>query len=178
MKILVFVGSPRSNGNTYALSKVFKDLLDKFGIESDFVYSNDGVYQPCRSCYYCSTHHNSCSIKDDMVPYINNSDTYSAMVFMTPIYFFGFSAQSKIFIDRMGACGWENKIIALITSSGSAGKMGGNDILVKSLKRTCVYNKCKFAGFYNKVTGDEVLPVTSEDIEGLKRVIINIQNMG
>lgn len=58
---------------------------------------------PCKGCNYCKTHKDQCVSKDDMEalnPAILEADV---LVFVSPLYYFGFTAQLKTFIDRLYA---------------------------------------------------------------------------
>ena len=177
MKVLVYVGSPRKNGNTYKMSEVLKSILVSKHIDSDFVYAPQ-VLHPCLHCGKCVN--SVCVIRDRWSPYIDNYKEYDGVIFMTPIYFFQFTAQTKAFIDRLGASPssyWDNKILALITSSGSAGVIGGNDILEESIIRTCNFFDCNYAGCYNKVTNDEILETTEEDYQGILDIVETMEGI-
>ena len=174
MKLLIYVGSPRKQGNTYKLLKKFKELLEAENINFDVVLSNNRL-NPCLHCGKCSVGY--CVIKDDWFDYIKNFNLYDGVVFMSPIYFFHFTSQTKAFIDRLGgsgAYGWNNKIISCITTSGSKGYLGGNSLIISSLKRTAKYHNCRYVGCYNKVTDDKILEVSSKDIKNLKKLIKKI----
>lgn len=167
MKALVFMGSPRYEGNTAKLCSVLYSSFRSRDIECTVLTPSDS-HKPCKHCGYCSI--NKCCISDPLQYWINNLDDYDVIVIMTPIYFFSFSAQTKIFIDRIGAGDLSNKIFVLVTSSGSKGRMGGNDLLVKAIERTCEYHGCKFAGYYNKVTNDEILSIIDKDKLNIDRL--------
>lgn len=162
MKLLIYVGSPRSKGNSYRLAREFEHILSKLGVEYDVVYCSNTLH-PCMHCGFCSKGY--CCIKDDWYDYIRNfKSEYDGLVLISPIYFFHFSAQTKAFIDRLGGSnGWKNKILACITASGSRGFLGGNSLIISSMKRTACYHKCYYAGCYNKVTNDKILDLDVKD---------------
>ena len=99
MKVVILFGSPRKNGNTIQLVRTMIDALKKNGHKVRMFYLNDLDIRPCQGCYIC-VKDAACKINDDMKKirkYIMESDT---IVYATPIYWFGPSAQLKLFMDR------------------------------------------------------------------------------
>lgn len=97
MKIVVLNGSPRQ-GNT-------KDLLDAFlkGVkdaEVTYYDAGKGKVLPCEGCDACFKL-NKCKHNDDTNMIINKLIEADAIVFGTPVYFWGISAQLKAVIDKM-----------------------------------------------------------------------------
>lgn len=99
MKAVILFGSPRKKGNTIQLVRTMTDALKHKGHSVRMVYLNDLNIRPCQGCYTCVTD-GSCKIDDDMKnigKYILESDL---IVYATPIYWFGPSAQLKLVMDR------------------------------------------------------------------------------
>lgn len=99
MKTVILFGSPRKNGNTIQLARAMTDALKKGGHGVRMLYLNDLNIRPCQGCYTCLKN-GSCKINDDMKDirkYILESDL---IVYATPIYWFGPSAQLKLVMDR------------------------------------------------------------------------------
>ena len=99
MKTVILFGSPRKNGNTIQLVQTMTDALKNKGHSVRMLYLNDLNVRPCQGCYTC-VKKGSCNIKDDMKgirKYILESDL---IVYATPIYWFGPSAQLKLVMDR------------------------------------------------------------------------------
>jgi multimeric flavodoxin WrbA len=99
VKTVILFGSPRKNGNTIQLVRAMTDALKKKGHGVRMLYLNDLNIRPCQGCYTCLKN-GSCKIIDDMKnirKYILESDT---IVYATPIYWFGPSAQLKLVMDR------------------------------------------------------------------------------
>jgi multimeric flavodoxin WrbA len=99
LKTVILFGSPRKNGNTIQLTQAITDALKKKGHSVRMLYLNDLNIRPCQGCYACLKN-GSCKIKDDMKDirkYILESDI---IVYATPIYWFGPSAQLKLVMDR------------------------------------------------------------------------------
>jgi multimeric flavodoxin WrbA len=99
MKTVILFGSPRKNGNTIQLVRTMTDALKKEGHSVRMLYLNDLNIRPCQGCYTCVSN-GTCKINDDMKDirkYILESDL---IVYATPIYWFGPSAQLKLVMDR------------------------------------------------------------------------------
>ena len=102
MKIVVLTGSPRRNGNSAYLAEQFIKGAQEKGHE---IYRFDCAFkqvEPCRACNRCGMD-GPCVIKDDfneLRPHLIAADM---VVFATPMYYFGISAQMKRVIDRFYA---------------------------------------------------------------------------
>ncbi len=111
MNILVILGSPRKNGNSETLVKTVID-----GIEEQILCTVDSIYlhglkdlHPCRGCGGCEKT-GMCVIKDDMIELYEKVDEADIIFLVTPVYFYGPSAQIKTFIDRFQAR-WSRKYL-------------------------------------------------------------------
>jgi multimeric flavodoxin WrbA len=99
MKTVILFGSPRKDGNTIQLVQTMTDALKNKGHSVRMLYLNELNIRPCQGCYTCLKK-GSCKINDDMKnirKYILESDL---IVYATPIYWFGPSAQLKLVMDR------------------------------------------------------------------------------
>jgi len=98
--VLGVVGSPRKNGNTDAMvSRVLQGARDA-GARIETIRLADVKIQECDGCHACWKGRRLCSKRDDMAalyPKIAESD---AIVFGTPVYWYGPTAIMKSFIDR------------------------------------------------------------------------------
>lgn len=111
MKILIILGSPRKKGNTETLVEtVLSTALEELEAEVEYIHLQSlKTLSPCLSCAAC---HKSgeCIIKDDMIPLYDKVDTADILFLVTPVYFYGPSAQMKTFIDRFQAR-WSRKYL-------------------------------------------------------------------
>jgi multimeric flavodoxin WrbA len=100
MKILVFTGSPHKQGTTALLADEFIRGAQENGNEiSRFDAALEDIH-PCIGCLKCEYGKNPCVFDDaikKLEPLLLESDI---IVFVTPIYYYGFSAQIKTAIDR------------------------------------------------------------------------------
>lgn len=102
MKIVVLIGSPRRNGNTNYLADRFIAGAQEKGHE---VFRFDCAAHKVNGCIACNRcgMDGDCVLKDDFSivrPHLIEADM---VVFVTPMYYFGFSAQIKSVIDRFYA---------------------------------------------------------------------------
>jgi multimeric flavodoxin WrbA len=99
MKVLGVVGSPRRGGNTHTLvSRVLQGARDE-GAACDLVLLGDLTIRECVGCHACWRERECCQ-RDDMnalYPRLAESD---AVVFGTPVYWYGPTALMKAFLDR------------------------------------------------------------------------------
>lgn len=102
MKILVITGSPRKNGNSNTLVDNFIKGAEEAGhsvVRFDSAFKN---VHPCIACNKCGMN-GQCVFKDDFEFIRNNIVDADTVVFATPMYYFGISAQIKAVIDRFYA---------------------------------------------------------------------------
>ena len=111
MHILIILGSPRKNGNSETLAQaVAGGILQHPHATLEFIRLNDLHISPCQGCGGCNKT-STCVIDDDMTPLYEKVDACDHLILVSPIYFYGLSAQCKIFIDRFQAR-WARKYLA------------------------------------------------------------------
>lgn len=101
----VFIhGSPRKRGNTRALAQVAAEALKELDIDSDFIdvprleFKKPG----CIACYKCQGSPDfGCHVDDELAKAVRTLPKYDALVLATPVYWFSYPAQVKMFVDRM-----------------------------------------------------------------------------
>jgi multimeric flavodoxin WrbA len=125
MKILGVSFSPRKDGNTVAMLQEALAAAKKEGAEVE-LYSVAGKdIQPCDGCWAC-TKTGKCHIKDDTAILLDKMCAADGIIFGTPVYFWGMTAQAKAVIDRtISLHGTEknlsNKVCGVVASAGSLG---------------------------------------------------------
>lgn len=100
-KIVVITGSPRRNGNSFAMTEAFIKAAEAKGhtvVRFDAAMKHvDG----CRACETCFKNGKACSFDDDfntVAPAILEAD---AVVFTMPVYWYSIPAQIKGVIDKL-----------------------------------------------------------------------------
>ena len=100
-KIVVITGSPRKNGNSFAMTDAFIRAAEAKGhtvTRFDAAAMNLGGCHACETCYKSGK---ACSYDDDfntIAPAILEAD---AVVFTTPVYWYSIPAQIKCIIDKV-----------------------------------------------------------------------------
>ncbi|MHC4268052.1 MAG: flavodoxin family protein [Planctomycetota bacterium] len=107
--VLGISGSPRRDGNTELLIREFMKGAKASGHETELIILTELKISPCTSCDYCQKN-GKCVINDDMQLMHKKLLEADYLVFASPIYFGGVSAQLKSFIDRCQTL-WSRKYI-------------------------------------------------------------------
>jgi len=104
MKVVLFNGSPRKEGNTYRCLKVVMNQLEAADIECEYVWFGMEKLRGCRACYQCRQNKNKkCSITDDkMNEFIEKIISADGIILGSPTYFANVSTNTKALIERAG----------------------------------------------------------------------------
>ena len=100
-KIVVITGSPRKNGNSFAMTDAFINAAKAKGhtvTRFDAAMMNIGGCHACETCFKTGK---ACSFDDDfnmIAPAILEAD---ALVFTMPVYWYSIPSQIKAVIDRI-----------------------------------------------------------------------------
>ncbi len=124
MKIIALQGSPKQKGNTAKVFQWVEEELISLGHEVESIYLNSKKIHGCLACGKCKEREKSkldITNKDNRTAKANNSDIIDRIgcvqnddavkilelmvnadlvIFTSPIYFWGFTAQLKSLIDR------------------------------------------------------------------------------
>jgi len=103
-KIMIITGSPRKGGNTDTTVRWVVEGAEESGAQVEVVNAAKLNYKThgCISCMGCQVIKKyECIIKDEGHDIIKVIPKQDVVVFATPVYFMGFSAQIKHIIDRM-----------------------------------------------------------------------------
>jgi len=103
-KIVVVQGSPRKKGNTRDMAAIAVASARENGaeiVEIDTV--GLGFKEPgCLGCQKCQESDKyQCTLNDEVAQKVATLPEYDTIVLSTPIYWWSYPAQLKIFIDRM-----------------------------------------------------------------------------
>lgn len=99
MKILLVQGSPHKKGSSNMLAEQFMEGAKAAGHTVNVCDAAHANLHPCNGCEACGMA-GDCVQHDDMEKARQSILGSDMMVFVTPIYYFGMSAQLKMFIDR------------------------------------------------------------------------------
>lgn len=102
--ILAIHGSPRKNGNSIYLANQAISIVKNQNVTVEQINLNDVEIKPCNGCDACRKGKKRyCSIKDGMQNLYEKVIKADALLLTSPIYWFTYSGQLKIFIDRLYA---------------------------------------------------------------------------
>ncbi len=100
-KIVVITGSPRKNGNSFAMTDAFIQAAEAKGhtvTRFDAAMGNTGGCHACETCFQTGK---ACSFDDDfniLAPELLKADV---IVFTMPVYWYSIPAQIKGIIDKL-----------------------------------------------------------------------------
>jgi multimeric flavodoxin WrbA len=102
MKITTILGSARKKGNTDTVLNWVEEEIKTLGHEVQRVYLDNKDIGGCRGCARCRDYPDeiACVQKDDAIGIMENMVSSDGVLYASPIYFWGFSAQLKALIDR------------------------------------------------------------------------------
>jgi len=101
MRILVLTGSPHKAGTTAFLADEFCSGAMESGHEVIRIDTAKLKVNPCLGCNYCRKHDGKCVHEyDDMIEIIIHLLNADVLVLVSPLYYFGMTAQLKTVIDR------------------------------------------------------------------------------
>jgi len=101
MKILALVGSPRKGSNTDTLVEQILKGCEVKGHAGEKLYLYDYEISPCIDCRNCKKGDHVCTVPDGMQEIYPKIQEADLVIFGTPLYWYGPTAQMKLFIDRM-----------------------------------------------------------------------------
>ena len=106
MKVLAIQGSPRKNGNTdILLDRVLARLREAHGADAEKLYAAKLDVGGCIECFSCQivTGEPGCAVKDDMGQVYEKMLAADLLVFASPVFCWGMTAQIKAVFDRLYA---------------------------------------------------------------------------
>ena len=102
MKIVVLQGSPNKKGSTFILADCFRQGAEAAGHTVEMIDVAHAKIHPCTGCVHCG-YEGPCVQKDDVESIRKKILGADMLVFATPLYYYGMSAQLKTLIDRFCA---------------------------------------------------------------------------
>lgn len=147
MNILVIKSSPHKHGSSNLLAEEFIRGAKESGHDVSVFDAGHASLHPCLGCEACGMS-GPCVQKDDMGKLREMLLAADMAVFVTPLYYFGFSAQLKMVIDRFysfnGQLTAKRLKAALITAAWDSNSWTMQDI--KAHYETL----CRYLNFENK----------------------------
>ncbi|MBQ2753682.1 MAG: flavodoxin family protein [Firmicutes bacterium] len=176
MNILVLLGSPRKDGNTWQITEPFIKEAEALGadVRTHFLY--DKNIMGCTSCRGCQENWDepACVIKDDMTAIFDDAVWADIIVLSTPIYSWFCTAPMKAVLDRLmygmnkfygenkGPTLFKGKQMAIITTCGYKPEKGA-DVFEEAIKRYCKHVTAEYKGmFAERFLGYKTVFMTEE----------------
>ena len=149
-KVLVITGSPRKNGNSFAMTESFIRAAEAKGYTVTRFDAAMMQVGGCRACETCYKTGKPCSFDDDfnrIAPAVLEADV---LVFTMPVYWYSIPAQIKAVIDRLyslvvGGKDITGKECALIACCEEEDLTGLDGARIP-MERTAALNKWKMVG--------------------------------
>ena len=182
MKVVVFNGSPRSEGVTTKCLNIVMDELKAVGIEVEYVWIGMEKIQGCVSCYRCAENQDKrCSVKTDKLnEHLEKMLNADGIILGSPTYFADTATRMKALIERAG-------LVSKVNGDLLKHKVGAAVVSVRRAGATHVFSSINYFFLINQmfVVGSSywnlgVNPNTAEperikeDAEG----IATFQNLG
>jgi multimeric flavodoxin WrbA len=140
--ILGICGSPRKQSTEHVLKEAL-NMLEEAGFGTEFFTVRGKNIGFCQHCNYCLKN-KECKIKDDMYALYPLLKKAEGIVFATPVYNGGVSAQTKAVMDRCRALLAENrnvfrrKVGMAIAVGGD--RAGGQELAIQQVLTFYVLN--------------------------------------
>jgi multimeric flavodoxin WrbA len=144
MKIIGICGSPKGKNSTtrFALEKAL-EAAGKQGVATQMLELKDYQFSGCQDCGACRKEL-TCSLDDDfkhtLLPLLQEEDI-KGMIYASPVYFGGVTAQMKAFIDRCvsfrrNGFVFEGRVAGVLTVGKS--RHGGQELTAIDLVKNCL----------------------------------------
>ncbi len=171
MNIVILNGSPRKDGNTMCMINCFaKGLGESHSLE--VIRLEERNLKGCSACYQCESTH-SCVEDDDAANIIEKLTKADFIIFASPVYWWGFSSQLKMIIDKLisNVSGLKGKKAALLLVGASEESDTQYRIIGEQFQCISVYMQweVQFQRNVSSGNGDSIVNNTAflEDLENL-----------
>jgi multimeric flavodoxin WrbA len=140
--IVGICGSPRNAATEHILKEALR-MLETKGFETEFFTVRNKNIGFCTHCDYCLTN-KECILKDDMTKVYSLLNDAEGIIFATPVYNGGISAQTKAVMDRCRALlaadidALRFKIGAVIAVGGD--RAGGQELAMQQIQAFYILN--------------------------------------
>lgn len=163
MYTLILTASPRPEGNTNSLVKVFAEELQRQAARDEHIRVKiinlfDLDIKPCTACRSCQKDRNNpaCVIDDGLREVFPEIMKAELIVLASPVYSWYCTPPMKALLDRCvyamnkyydepGPSIWLGKEVALITTCGYPPEKGA-DLLEEGIRRYCRHSRLKYRG--------------------------------
>ena len=140
-KILLVTGSPRAKGNTDLLAQAFQEGAEQAGHQVTVFDAGKKNILPCKACDTCYQKGVPCSFADDFNQCEAAMKEADVVVLASPLYWYTFSAQMKLFIDKLKAFGAGGSIASnkesMLIACGAVADASRFDAMVDTYHQMC-----------------------------------------
>ncbi|MEE4114761.1 MAG: flavodoxin family protein [Marinilabiliaceae bacterium] len=169
LRVLAISGSPRTESNTDRIIKSVLSGAEDAGHETQFIKLNELNFSPCQACGDCRLSPGArCKLTDDGRKVLDLTEQCDVLIFGSPIYMGGISAQAKAYIDRWYSFKDENRISELVGDRKVIGvyAQGAKDGTYHRLFETNerLFNSNNFAYLGSLVAPDYMVPEKGDDL--------------
>ena len=182
MKVIAFNGSPRKDGNTFALINHVFAALNREGIETELVQVGGNLIHGCTACYQCfDKKDGSCVIQKDIVnDCIDKMRQADGIILASPTYFADITPELKALIDRAGLVSIANGglLKRKVGSAVVAVRRGGSIHAFDTINHLFLICEMSIPGscYWNMGFGREKGEVENDE-EGVKTMTMLGENM-
>lgn len=166
MKTVIINGSPRK-GNTLA-------AINALGLDAEIINADQVNVSPCKGCGACGCE-KGCVQNDDSNQVIDKLVEAEMIVFATPVYWWGVTAQLKTIIDKCYCRGahLKGKKVGIIVVGGDSVESEQYDLIKRQFELIGEYLQWDIL-FYSKHSASAIgdLEKNEESIKELKRLKI------
>lgn len=100
MRVLIFNGSPRQGNTCVAADAMKRGMEQAGGFEVTEIKAADVAVAPCIACGACNCD-SICVADDDSNDVMDAIEAADAVIFATPVYWWGMTSQLKLIVDKM-----------------------------------------------------------------------------
>ena len=101
LNLLILVGSPRRTGNSATLAAAVQRGAEQVGSRVALRFIDDSISSFLRDCRTCRLPDGECAIADRFrTLFFDDFLPADGVIFCSPVYWYGLSAQTKAFFDR------------------------------------------------------------------------------
>lgn len=176
MKVLILNGSPRSNGNTAAVTAEMVKVFEAEGVETEVLPVGTLKICGCRGCSACKKT-GKCVMDDEVNEYAKKFEECDGMVIASPVYYAGANATLVALLDRLFYSTKFDKRMK-VGASVVVARRGGCSATFDQLNKFFTISGMPVASsqYWNSVHG--AMPgEVEQDAEGMQTARVLAQNM-
>jgi multimeric flavodoxin WrbA len=146
MKVVVFNGSPRSEGATKKCLDIVMDELNSASIETEYVWIGMDKIQGCISCYRCVQNQDKeCAVKTDKLnEYLGKMIEADGIILGSPTFFADTTTRMKALIERAG-------LVSKVNNSLLKHKVGASVVSVRRAGAIHVFSSMNYFFLINQM---------------------------